>query len=74
MGITFTQQDLDNLKEALVTGLMEITVQGRTVKYRSQADIISLIGDIEASLASGDAESDFVVGGFDKRDIKDEKE
>lgn len=74
MAIVFTQDDLDNLKEALVTGAMEITVQGRTIKYRSKDEIISLITMIEKQLtaSSTNLDSDFVVGGFDRRNTDDQ--
>lgn len=76
MAIVFTQADLDNLKEALVTGAMEIEVQGRKIKYRSQDEILSLIGQIEDQLAGSAVveDSDFVVGGFDRRNEDDHEE
>lgn len=43
MALTFTQTDLDNLKAALVTGAMEVRVGDRTIKYRSQKEILDAI-------------------------------
>lgn len=72
MAITYTQDDLDQLKDALVTGLTELTVQGRTMKFRTKDELISLIGMIEESLSSSDAESDFQIGGFNRKGDIDE--
>lgn len=50
MAVTYTQTDADNVKAALVSGAMEVTVGDRTVKYRSQKDLISLLAEIVAYL------------------------
>lgn len=48
--MTFTSSDLDNLKAALLSGALEVTIGDRTVKYRSQADLIKAIKIVEAYL------------------------
>lgn len=49
--MTFTQADLANLKAALLTGALEVSVGDRTIRYRSQTEIIALIRLIEAQMA-----------------------
>ncbi len=67
----FTQQDLDNLKEALVSGAATVMVNGRSITYRSKQDLIDLIKLVEESLAgddvSGEDLSSIVVGGFNRK-------
>ena len=69
--MTFTQQDLDNLKEALVSGATTIMVNGRSITYRSKQDLLSIIKLVEDSLAgndvSGEELSSIVVGGFQRK-------
>ncbi len=74
MAVTFTQDDLDTLKDALVTGLTELTVQGRQMKFRTKDELVSLINMIENQLnaSTTDPETDFVVGGFDKRNTDEQ--
>lgn len=50
MAITFTQQDLDALKAALLTGASEVQIGDRRVRYNSQAEIINLINMISSFL------------------------
>lgn len=67
----FTQQDLDNLKEALVSGAATVMVNGRSITYRSKQDLLDLIKLVEESLAgddvSGEDLSSVVVGGFNRK-------
>ena len=55
--MTFTQADLANLKAALLTGALEVSVGDRTIRYRSQTEIIALIKLIETQLAGSGAEN-----------------
>lgn len=48
--MNFTLSDLNNLKAALVTGAMSVQIGDRTITYRSQSEIISLIKLIDAQL------------------------
>lgn len=68
MSLTFTQQDLDNLKEALVTGAEEVEIQGRRVKYRSQKELLEAIKMVESALdsSSSSTSSSNVVPTFTK--------
>lgn len=67
----FTQQDLDNLKEALVSGAATVMVNGRSITYRSKQDLLDLIKLVEDSLAGSDVAgedlSSIVVGGFNRK-------
>lgn len=69
MSIAFTQENLDVLKQALLTGVTEVQIGDRVVKYRSQKDILSLIKMIEESLQGYSAASNVsntVVASFNK--------
>jgi hypothetical protein len=50
MSLTFTQSDLDALKAALLTGALEVTIGDRTVRYRSQKEILEVIRMVEEYL------------------------
>ena len=50
MAITYTQADLDSLNEALLTGAEEVVIGERKIKYRSKADLLSLIKMIQEKL------------------------
>jgi hypothetical protein len=50
MAITYTQADLDNLKEALLTGAEEVHIGDRRLRYRSQAELIKLIQVVQAQV------------------------
>lgn len=66
--ITFTQADLDNLKEALVSGASSVTIGDRTVTFRTKQELIDLIGFVKAQLnGEADDSSPVVVGGFSRK-------
>lgn len=48
--MTFTQEDLAPLKEALLTGATTVSVAGRTVSFRSLSEIQKIIAMIEAQI------------------------
>jgi hypothetical protein len=50
MAITFTQTDLDNLKEALLTGAEEVVIGDRKIRYRSQSHLLQLIKMAQESI------------------------
>lgn len=56
--MTFTQADLDSLKAALLTGALEVTVGDRTIRYRSQKEIMEVIRMIEEYLNGVSSTSD----------------
>lgn len=65
--MTFTQTDLDALKEALVSGVLEVSIGDRRVKYRTQAELLAVIKMVEDSMeASTDLESNpsMIQAGF----------
>ncbi len=43
MAVTFTQAELDALKEAFVSGTLEVHLGDRKVVYRSQKDLLAAI-------------------------------
>ena len=50
MALTFTEADLENLKQAYVTGATRVKVGDREVEYRSQKDLLEAIKIVEQSL------------------------
>ncbi|MBF0162812.1 MAG: hypothetical protein HQL88_11065 [Magnetococcales bacterium] len=57
--MSFTQAELDVLKEAYATGALRVTHEGKTVEYGSESDLLRRIRMIESELAaaSGKARS-----------------
>lgn len=49
--MAYTQQQADALREAIAEGVTTLSSDGRTVTYRSLADMRSLLQEIEAALA-----------------------
>lgn len=43
MALVFTQNDLDNLKAALVTGASRVKIGDREIEYKSNKDIMEAI-------------------------------
>lgn len=67
--VTFTQEDLDTLKEALVSGATRVTIGDRTVEFRSKSELLELIDLVETQLAGGTAATEnttVIVGGFQR--------
>lgn len=52
MALVFTQADVNNLKAALVSGANEVTIGDRTVRYRTQSDLLKILKMAEEFLAS----------------------
>jgi collagenase-like PrtC family protease len=50
MAIIYTQTDLDNLKEALLTGADEVRIGDRHLRYRNQGELIKLIQVVQAAV------------------------
>ena len=48
-----TQQDLDSLQRALVSGELRVSFQGRTVEYRSVAEIQRALAAARRELEAG---------------------
>lgn len=51
MATTYTQTDLDNLNEALMTGASEIQIGEKKIVFRSVAELRSLIRQVERQLS-----------------------
>ena len=54
--MAFTQSQLDALQEAYASGTTRVTIDGRTVEYRSLDDLSKAIARIERSLGQGSTE------------------
>ncbi|MBF0615135.1 MAG: hypothetical protein HQL92_08275 [Magnetococcales bacterium] len=48
--MTFTQTELDALKQAYAAGVLRVTHEGKTVEYASEADLMRRIRLIEGEL------------------------
>ncbi|PKR54411.1 phage head-tail joining protein [Thalassospira marina] len=48
--MAFTQADIDRLKTAMATGTLEVTVDGKSVKYRSIAEMRDVLRMMEADV------------------------
>ncbi len=49
--MSFTQAELDVLKEAYAAGALRVTHDGKTVEYGSESDLLRRIRTIESELA-----------------------
>ena len=50
--MAWTQTDLDAIKAAIAKGTLEVTHNGRTIRYRSMQDLIAAKREIESELNS----------------------
>lgn len=48
--MTFTTEHLTKLQEALLTGASSISVEGRTITFRSQSELLALIEQVQKAL------------------------
>jgi hypothetical protein len=63
----FTQSQADALERAIAEGVDEVKYEDRTVKYRSLADMLALLGRMRADLAGpNNARTDAIKASFDK--------
>ena len=51
MSITYTPEHLQALREALASGEHRVTYDGKSIEYRSVADLKAAIAEVEATLA-----------------------
>jgi hypothetical protein len=51
MALTFQESDLTALKEALLTGALEVQIGDRKITYRSQADLIRAIQMVQNAIS-----------------------
>lgn len=50
--MTFTNEDLVHLKEALLSGAKQVSINGRTVVFQDLPALKQLIAEIELSIAA----------------------
>jgi hypothetical protein len=58
MALTFTQDDVDALKAAFVTGALEVQIGDRKVTYRSQKDLLAALKMVEEAVNGGSTDVD----------------
>lgn len=68
--MAYSQTDLDTIDAAIAAGELEITVDGKTVRYRSIAELLRAREHIEAQIntASGHRRSVFYFTPAGRRD------
>ncbi len=49
--MTYTLAQRDALKQAIASGVLRLSYDGRTVEYRSMAELKSALNEVEAALA-----------------------
>ena len=49
--MTYTTAQRDALKQAIASGVLRLSYDGRTVEYRSMAELKSALNEVEAALA-----------------------
>ena len=49
--MTYTPEHLQALREALASGEHRVTYEGKSIEYRSVADLKAAIAEVEASIA-----------------------
>ena len=51
ISMTYTPEHLQALREALASGEHRVTYEGKSIEYRSVADLKAAIAEVEATLA-----------------------
>ena len=51
LNMTYTPEHLQALREALTSGEHRVTYDGKSIEYRSVADLKAAIAEVEATLA-----------------------
>ena len=54
--MTYTTTQRDALKQAIASGVLRLSYDGKTVEYRSMAELKSALNDVEAALARDSGE------------------
>lgn len=49
--MTYTIAQRDALRQAIVSGVLRLSYDGRTVEYRSMAELKSALNEVESALA-----------------------
>ena len=51
ISMTYTPEHLQALREALASGEHRVTYEGKSIEYRSVADLKAAIAEVEATIA-----------------------
>jgi hypothetical protein len=51
LSMTYTTAQRDALKQAIVSGVLRLSYDGKNVEYRSMAELKAALNEVEASLA-----------------------
>lgn len=62
--MAYTQTDLDNLKAAYASGILEAEYAGKRTKFQTRADMRIIISEIEAELSPSTAPPGRTVGAY----------
>ena len=54
--MTYTVTQRDALRQAIVSGVLRLTYDGKTVEYRSMAELKAALNDVEHALARDNGE------------------
>ncbi|QQR69230.1 MAG: hypothetical protein IPI58_00660 [Alphaproteobacteria bacterium] len=54
--MTYTLTQRDALRQAIVSGVLRLTYDGKTVEYRSMAELKAALNDVEQALARDNGE------------------
>ena len=54
--MTYTVTQRDALRQAIVSGVLRLTYDGKTVEYRSMAELKAALNDVEQALARDNGE------------------
>ncbi len=54
--MTYTVTQRDALRQAIVSGVLRLIYDGKTVEYRSMAELKSALNDVEQALARDNGE------------------
>ena len=54
--MTYTTAQRDALKKAIASGVLRLSYDGKSVEYRSMADLKSALNEVEAALARDSGE------------------
>lgn len=77
MALVFTTADLAALKSALVSGALEVQIGDRKIKYRSQAELISVIQMVQNYLdgvsTSVDDNPNMIKAGYSRGSTSDDE-
>lgn len=56
--MSYTQVQLDSIKEAYAEGVTKVVYNGKVIEYRTLSEMKSIISDIETSLSGARSDTD----------------